>query len=362
MRSKVWVFPGAMGPELESIWEEPPGGLKMLGELGEVFRLAPVLGLEASLMGLSEGVEVAKGPLIVAAFGWEPPSRSVHFELSLLSVGEGGVVGAVDHIEREEAQILEEQFARLATKKLTPKWGEQATHGLVWEEGSLDLGCATSDVILGGHWESKLPDGDGELMLRTLIDDSLNLLDGLEINQRRFDDGKPKLNLLWPHSFGFQPDLPNMALRRGNLAEFWSNEIGIQGMAKLVGYRHSQREGFRRGVHVSDKVIRGFWDQEGLGALVDRGLGQMLVAELVEEARYSLEQFDGVWEKVAYDVKAGEEVLGAIMCPNIGDTGMGLVFGLGVKANQIPFDVRAWDDNRLRNLRMNEVMAKILGG
>ena len=88
----------------------------------------------------------------------------------------------------------------------------------------------------------------------------------------------------------------------------------------------------------------------------------MLVAELVEEARYSLEQFDGVWEKVAYDVKAGEEVLGAFLCPNIGAPGMGLVFGLGVKANQIPFDVRAWDDNRLRNLRMNEVMAKILGG
>ncbi len=364
MRRGVWILPESMGPELEAIWEEPPAGLKYLGEVGEVFRLAPIgASFEAEVVGLGLESKIPSGPLVVAGFGWEPPNRSVHFEMSLLSVDDSGLIHATDLLSDDECRILANEFARLETKKLFPRWGEQSTHGLVWEDGSIDLGCWLPAEVFGRQWDSGLPEGDGELILRTFIDDSLNLLDGLEINQRRFDEGKPKANLLWPHSFGFRPDLPNLPLRRGEIARLLSDDVRLEGIAKLVGYKHGERLGFRRGVHLSDLVLRGMNIQDGIEVLVDRGVGGMLNLDRGEEARYAIEKLDeSVWERVALGVRDGLPWSGAILCPRFVGTGMGLLFGSGVTANMVPFDSRALDDNRLRNLRFSEVMAKLLGG
>ncbi|MFX6823313.1 hypothetical protein ABTH33_20400, partial [Acinetobacter baumannii] len=81
-------------------------------------------------------------------------------------------------------------------KRLTPVFGPRLTHGLVWEEGSLDLGTRTPPV--GESVHTGLPEGDGERLLRQLIDDSVNLFSELELNRRRMDEGKSPFNLLWP--------------------------------------------------------------------------------------------------------------------------------------------------------------------
>ncbi|ARU41059.1 hypothetical protein CCB80_07855 [Armatimonadetes bacterium Uphvl-Ar1] len=237
--------------------------------------------------------------------------------------------------------------------------GEGLIHGLVWEDGSLDLGCFEPEKIVGDAWNSRLPEGDGELALRMLIEDSLNLFDGLEINRRRADDGLPKLNLLWPHSFGFEPDLPNLALRRGNVAHFWSGDIALEGMANLVGYRHWERSVFYQGIHVSEKVRGGFWQEEGVSVLFDERIGEHLCAKRGDEGRFSVEEWDRlVWEPMALAIRSGEEVDGAILCP--GFEGLGLIFGGA--PNGVPFDGRVIGDSRLRKYRLSEVMAKLLGG
>lgn len=354
-----------MGPELESIWEGPPEGLKYLAELGEVIRLGPVgRSIEAELMGLPEDVYVPRGPLVVSAFGWEPPRKSVHFEMSLLSVGADGLIKKVGSVSKEEARILAEQFPRLATRKVTPKWGEQATHGLVWEDGSLELGCFSDSEVLGKLWTSTMPEGDGEYMLRTLIDDSLNLFDELEMNQRREDEGKPKANLLWPHSFGFRPDLPHLPLHRGEIFYYFSDQIGIEGMTKLVGYEHCDRHELRMGLHLNFMLLEANLSQPDAFVIVDDQLGKMLEFDRGEEARYVLEKLeDKIWGAFALDLSEGAANQGAILCPGVGgEPGMGLIFGQGVERNGIPFDVRAWEDKRLRNLRFSEVMAGLLGG
>lgn len=365
MKSKVWVFPGAIHPELESIWEEPPAGLRFLAELGEVFRLLPsTASIESALMGLGEEVEVPRGPLVVSAFGWEPPSKSVHFELTLLSVDPGGKIKFCDPLSSEDAEAISREIGRLGTRKLTPKWGEQMTHGLVWEEGSIDLFCRCPNEVIDQSYGFGLPEGDGEQMLRTFIDDSLNLLDGLEVNKRRFDEGKAKANFLWPHSFGFEPDLPNLALRRGSVATYWSSEIGLEGMARLVGYRHFDRNRFRRGIHVTEVALTEHKVYDGPGVLCDQQITTALKNGRAEEAHFGLEEFDRVvWEPLATSLQSEGIDASAILCPGVdGQPGMGLVFGGKAQSNHIPFDMRAWDDHRLRNLRMNEVMAKILGG
>ncbi|MFM9873687.1 MAG: hypothetical protein ACKVQS_09520 [Fimbriimonadaceae bacterium] len=365
MKSHIWVFPGAIGPELESIWESPPEGLKCLAELGEVVRLAPTgQCFESDLVGLPEDVYVPKGPLIVSAFGWEPPRKSVHFELTLLSVGTDGLLERVGSLTKKESRALAEQFPRLATRKLTPKWGEQLTHGLVWEDGSLELGCHSPSDAVGQLWTKNQPEGDGEYMLRALIDDSLNLLDGLELNRRREDEGKPKANLLWPHSFGFRPDLPYLPLHRGEIFYYFSDQIGIEGMTQLVGYEHCNRQALRRGIHLDYSLLKVNLFDPGGFVIADDQLGTMLEVGRGEEARYAIEKLEEkIWELFALDLSEGADNHGAILCPGVrGEPGMGLIFGNKKMGDGIPFDVRAWDDRRLRNLRFSEVMANLLGG
>lgn len=358
MKSKVWVLPGAIGDGLDSIWEEPPPGLRFLVDHGEVIALAD-LDSVSEVVGLSKDIQVPRGPLVVAAFGWEPPRRSVHFQMDLLSVDENGIIGFGDRVSTIEAEALKNEFSRISTRSLTPKWGEGLIHGLVWEDGSLDLGCSEPEKIVGDAWNSRLPEGDGEGAIRMLIEDSLNLFDGLEINRRRMDDGLPKLNLLWPHSFGFEPDLPNLALRRGKVAQFWSADIALEGMAKLVGYRHKERSGFYVGVHVSEKVRGGFLQEEGVSVLFDERIGEHLSANRGDEGRFSVEEWDRlVWEPMALAIRAGDDVGGAILCP--GSEGLGLIYGGA--PNGVPFDGRGIGDSRLRKYRLSEVMAKLLGG
>lgn len=351
-----------MGLGLDSVWEEPPEGLRYLVEKGKVFRLDSLLNLESELVGLSGDLQVMAGPLVVAAFGWDPPVRSVQFELTLLSVDEDGKVGQVDLITGEEAEELENQMERLVTRQIVPRWGEQATHGLVWEDGSLDLGCARPDEVVGKAWNCRLPEGDGERILRQLIEDSLNLLDGLEMNRRRFEEGKPKANLLWPHSFGFRPDLPHLGLRRGLIANFWSDSIRLVGMSKLVGYRHVDRSGFYQGMVVSPKLKRRFWDEEGVGVMVDMRVGELLNGGRGDDARHLIESWDsGLWEPLARAMQSGEEIAGAILCPRADGAGLGVIFPGSEIGRNLPFDGRALEDDQTGGIRLGDAMAKILG-
>ncbi|ARU41060.1 hypothetical protein CCB80_07860 [Armatimonadetes bacterium Uphvl-Ar1] len=123
MKSKVWVLPGAIGVGLDSIWEEPPPGLCYLADHGEVIALAELDSM-SEVVGLSKDIQVPRGPLVVAAFGWEPPKRSVQFQLDLLSVDEDGIVGFADRVTKIEAEALKNEFSRISTRSLTPKWGK----------------------------------------------------------------------------------------------------------------------------------------------------------------------------------------------------------------------------------------------
>ncbi len=96
MRKVTIVVPGWLaGNDGDSILRQSLPALARLAEAGELAKVAPLPEVEtpeALLLGLApDKVRLAQGPLMVAALGADPPERSTHFHLSILSLTDDAV-------------------------------------------------------------------------------------------------------------------------------------------------------------------------------------------------------------------------------------------------------------------------------
>jgi len=241
MSRLVLIVPDLLAREGESILNPLPPALSRLVATGSLSRIATLPRVEtpeALYLGMGPGEgQMRQGPLTVAALGADPPSGSTHFHLSLMSFSDGVASELTVKIPPEQEQIVLSQLERLNTKTLTIVKGSGLDHGLVWE-GRGDMGTTPAASVSGHEIRGFLPEGDGEMLLRRLIDDSVNLLAELELNEERVDRGLPPLNLLWPWGPGLREPVPNLALVRGEPATVWSNSLRLRGLSRLVGYRH----------------------------------------------------------------------------------------------------------------------------
>jgi len=259
MRRTILILPGLLSdPECESFLRQKLPALSILSEIGEMRKVAatpPSQTPEAMLLGLGpDTVHLRQGPLTVSAFGFDPPERSTHFHLSLMSFcdGIGSTPSAIPMPEEVEKLLTEAK--RLNTKLLTALKGEVLDHGFVWEAVG-DLGTHSASSINGNRIEDFLPEGDGETALRRFIDDSINLLSSLEMNERRIDEGLAPYNLLWPWGHGVRTPVPNLALRRGEPAAIESASMRLAGLTRLAGYRHGDRSAVGKGLQTKLRSI-----------------------------------------------------------------------------------------------------------
>lgn len=259
MRRTLIIVPELLGdPERESPLRQNLPAFRTLAELGEIRKLAPLPREEtpeALYLGARTGeVALRPGPLIVSALNADPPERSIHLHLSLLSFSDGMASEIADLPTPEELRAVIEAARRLDTRALTLVAGEDKDHGLVLE-GRGDLGTTPAAEVAGTEIRLFLPEGDHENALRRYIDDSINLLSELELNERRIDEGRPPLNLLWPWGHGVRTKVPNLALRRGEPATVESASFRLAGLARLTGDVHAERALFGRGLQVRLRAL-----------------------------------------------------------------------------------------------------------
>lgn len=191
--------------------------------------------------GIRHGeVEASEGVLTLAALGVDPPTNSTHFAGQFLSLSNGVIrLPEVAPTEAERSQIVA-AMPKLNTRTVTFVEGEAVRHGLVWE-GRGDMETRSPIEAAGKTYREVRPEGDADTMLRTLIEDSVNLLGEMEFNQRREDEGKLPFNLFWPWGQGVRGKFPNLALLRGTPLTVATESIDISGLARLVGYRPMDR-------------------------------------------------------------------------------------------------------------------------
>jgi len=268
MRRTVLIVPDLLGET--SILSQKLPALERIAEMGRLSKIGTVPDVEtpeALCLGLApDQGQLRQGPLTVAALGVDPPTRSTHFHLSLMSFADGvgrSVAAGIalrDHaagtrraspaatIDADEQRAVFELAKKLNTKTLTIVEGEGLDHGLVWESIG-DHRTSAPPEVEGKPILEHLPEGDAEVPLRRFIDDSINILSEIELNERRIDDDLPPLNLLWPWGEGIRLPLPNLALKRGEPALVLSSSMRLAGLTRLVGYRHGDRREFGRGTN-----------------------------------------------------------------------------------------------------------------
>lgn len=243
VRARVWLADGPVADEAVECFAPASA-------LGGALRPSG-MGAEAALACFgATAPSPALGPLALAAWDVDAAPRDVGFVLTLASLDVNGAIGAVEPFSDEEARLVAGQLTRLETVRLGLTVGRGTDHALLWHRGSTDLACRDWDDARGRPLASCLPEGDGEPMLRRLIDDSVNLLDGLPFNARRREDGLPPANLLWPWSpgrpFPLQAAPPRLGTACWSVTDGWAH----RGAAKVAGFRPASPEDDRPGLTV----------------------------------------------------------------------------------------------------------------
>lgn len=321
-----------------------------MAELGSLFKLRslpPAETPEAMYLGLrpDEG-QLRQGPLTVSALNADPPDRSTHFHLSLMSLRDGvaGLPGVV--IQPEEQREIMELAKKLNTKHLTIVEGEGLDHGLVWE-GLGDMRTTPAAEIDGKAIRPVLPEGDTEVTLRRFIDDSINLLSEIEMNARRIDEDVPPLNMLWPWGQGVRLSVPNLALRRGKPAFVISSSMRLHGLSRLAGYRHIDRRETGRGLNMRLASFASKALSEEVTLILLDPIAEFRSREMPEEADWFTREIESALLAPLFADALITPTQIAVLAPGR-ETGLGVVFQTGDKnSNSIPFDERALEERSL---------------
>ncbi len=98
---------------------------------------------------------------------------------------------------------------------------------------------------------SNMPVGDGEEVLRSLIYDSLEILDKHEINRRRRAEGKCPANMIWLWGQGRAPNLPSFSMRWGVAGVVIGAVDLVRGIGKYAGLSTPSVPGATGGVETN---------------------------------------------------------------------------------------------------------------
>ncbi|HVT12976.1 MAG TPA: hypothetical protein VHE55_11990 [Fimbriimonadaceae bacterium] len=359
MRRVILIVPEWLGEP--SVLRGRLPNLERIAELGRLFKLSPLPAVEtpeALYLGLKPGEgQLRQGPLTIASLGADPPERSTHFHLSLISFEDGVVrVPKKPAVTEEELGILMKQTVKLNTKLLTIVEGSGLDHGLVWEDIGEQHTTPPSECD-GKAMKPHLPEGDGEAQLRRFIDDSINLLSDLEINERRIDEELPPLNLLWPWGQGVRLPVPNLALRRGEPALVISASQRLQGLSRLAGYRHVDWRDMGSGTNTRLAKMAELALAEPVSILMLGSIATFRERETLDEAEWFSKEIKSALLKPLFEQALIDPMRIMILAPSH-------PLGLGARyetrdsnENPIPFDERALEEKSLSTMNLWEAVA-----
>lgn len=361
----ICLLPGLLSDsEQNSVLRNAPPSLIRLAEEGMVFQLSESELSRNSLewFGLnSEKYFVPYGSAVIADLGAYPPERSVRMAVQILSLDESEKLSQITgKVNLEEKKEIEKIFMKLDSRKLVSVLGMQFEHGLVWENGSLELKMVDPYEAIGKSWNEVLPVGEKDSLIRQWIEDSIDLLFRSEMNKRRFGEGLAPLSVFWPYGHGLQPELPNLALKRGEPVTLHSDSLSHRGMARMVGYWPSKKELLFEGMHLKEKSYSHIQSQSGTQILDAHWFLAFSEIGREEEMAFAVEQFSkNLIEKWQ---EAGEFYdLLLVATDHTNSNGLVLVRTEGmIQSQSVPFDERVFGDSQIKSFRLFELTERFL--
>ena len=177
-----------------------------------------------SILGYDPAVYYSgRAPLEAASIGVELGDDDVAFRCNLVtlqfSMDRTRAVledYSSGHISTEEAsELIQEIDRRLGRDTVAFYPGISYRHLMVWTGGTADVECVPPHDIQGRDIADYLPVGKGDNVLRKIMMDSVPILEGHTVNQRRIKSGKNPGNSVWFWGQGKRPRMPKFRDKYG---------------------------------------------------------------------------------------------------------------------------------------------------
>lgn len=164
-----------------------------------------------------------RAPLEAASIGVKLDENDVAYRCNLVTLkfDKNRTHAAMDdyssgHITTEEArELIKAIKSGLEKEDIVFYPGVSYRHLMVWKNGSLNIECVPPHDIFERDITDYLPVGEGDTVLRELMRNSVDILEGHSVNKERLKNGKKPANSIWLWGQGKKPQLPTYQEKYG---------------------------------------------------------------------------------------------------------------------------------------------------
>lgn len=155
-------------------------------------------------------------------------------KLGTHAVMEDFSAGQIDSLEAKE--LIYDLNEQLGTEVVQFYAGVSYRHLMVWAEGKHRVTLTPPQDIIGKPVGEFLPKGEGEKVLRALMEEALAILREHPINKDRLEAGAPPANAIWFWGQGKAPRIPKLTDRYGLSAAMISALDLPRGLGLYAGF------------------------------------------------------------------------------------------------------------------------------
>jgi 2,3-bisphosphoglycerate-independent phosphoglycerate mutase len=211
-------------------------GLATLGEVGMVHTVPEGFPPGSDVANLSvmgydpRKYYTGRSPLEAASIGVQLSPDDIAFRCNLVTLriisskssATGGGRRAImedfsaGHITTQEARLLIEEIdSKIGNDRIRFYPGVSYRHLMVWKGGKDKIECTPPHDIQDKDIQDYLPCGEGDNIIRELMESSLDLLPAHPVNKARQENGKRQANSIWLWGQGRRPTMPTFREKYG---------------------------------------------------------------------------------------------------------------------------------------------------
>ncbi len=190
-----------------------------------------------------------RSPLEASSIGVELGPNDVAFRCNLVTLrvtgGKSSGSGrkaimedfSAGHISTQEARLLIEEIdSKLGTDHIRFYPGVSYRHLMVWKGGKDKVECTPPHDIQDKDIQDYLPCGEGDDILNSLMEASIDLLLAHPVNKARLESGKRAANSIWLWGQGRRPNMPTFKEKYGIEGAMISAVDLTKGIGKYAGF------------------------------------------------------------------------------------------------------------------------------
>lgn len=175
-----------------------------------------------------------RGPLEARSMGIELNEDEIAYRCNIVTIKDGVMIDySAGHIPSDSAKELIELIEKeLGTDEIRFYPGVSYRHLMVQKRGGESLKCTPPHDITGRRYEEYLPEGDGQDVIRELMERSVSILADHPVNKRRVSENKNPGNMIWLWGQGRAPNMPKFPQKYG----LTGSVISAVDLIKGIGY------------------------------------------------------------------------------------------------------------------------------